>query len=81
MGLPFWDPTVPCLSPGSEELQKGRETALLGNVEGCGSGRVIGKEGRNKITFDAALFRNALLYQSESSSRRSILLRAHLKQL
>lgn len=68
MGLPFWDPTVPCLSPGSEELQKGRETALLGNVEGCGSGRVIGKEGRNKITFDAALLRNVLYIKVKAAA-------------
>lgn len=68
MGSPFWDPTVPCLSPGSEELQKGRETALLGNVEGCGSGRVIGKEGRNKITFDAALLRNALCIKAKAAA-------------
>lgn len=68
MGSPFWDPTVPCLSPGSEELQKGRETALLGNVEGCGSGRVIEKEGRNKITFDAALLRNALCIKVKAAA-------------
>lgn len=68
MGLPFWDPTVPCLSPGSEELQKGRETALLGNVEGCGRGRVIGKEGRNKITFDAALLRNVLYIKVKAAA-------------
>lgn len=68
MGSPFWDPTVPCLSPGSEELQKGRETALLGNVEGCGSGRVIGKEGRNKIIFDAALLRNALCIKAKAAA-------------